>query len=225
MNKRIRSVWIVVVVGLLIGLTPSAVAASPGGAVNRGLPPLPEWPIVGPLLQRLGVVEPEAPPPPTPSPDLPEYRIADFEDLDTLEEVEAGERVRLIATDEDLNRMIAELLRQNVDGEASARLDFDVNQVTVNVQADEGVLEQSGTELPRQVRGDLNVTATVNVMAGNCRVYVEFKKVRVNRWSFGLRPVVERAINTRIPEIWPEELCVENMLFWEGEAAVEGYYR
>jgi hypothetical protein len=69
------------------------------------------------------------------------------------------------------------------------------------------------------------MTATLNVIGGSCRVYVEFKKIRVNRWSFGLRPVAERAINSRIPEIWPNDLCVERVLFWDGEAAVEGYYR
>jgi hypothetical protein len=204
----------------VIGPTPIAASAS-----QDVLPPLPEWPVIGPLLQRLGVVEADRSPPPTPDPALPEYRITGFEDFDDLDDIEAGERVRLVVTDNDLNRMVDQILRENVGDDADLRFEFDQSLITMWVRADEKLLEQAGAELPDRLRGDLDMSVTFETLAAGCQPYVEINKLRVNRWSFGLRPVAQRAINTRIPEVWPEQLCIERIILMDDEAAVEGYER
>ena len=79
-------------------------AATPVAAANSGtardLPPLPDWPVVGPVLRFLGIggETPETTmPSATPDPSLPEYTIETIEDFAQLREVEDGQRVRITA--------------------------------------------------------------------------------------------------------------------------------
>ncbi|MGC9521293.1 MAG: hypothetical protein ACP5HG_05355 [Anaerolineae bacterium] len=228
MTHRHRILTLLIVSVVLLSLTPARAAASVSGAPalaanTHALPPLPEWPIVGPLLQRLGVV---APPPPvevTPDPTLPEYRITDFEDLEQLEEIEEGERVRIVVTEADLNRMIAAAIEAEMSGEASAAVGFDTGEMVVDVSADASVLEQSGLDIPRQFRGDLDLSATLRIQASQCMPEVAITRLRLNRWGLGLRPIAQRALDTSLPEIWPGDLCVERVILSQDEAAVEGF--
>ena len=95
---------IAVAVALLTTTTMFVSAQAPAGAQapESVLPPLPEWPIIGPVLRFLGIIQEPAPEVlPTPDPSLPEFRIASLEDIDQLRDIETNKRVRVIATDTD----------------------------------------------------------------------------------------------------------------------------
>ncbi len=189
------------------------------------LPPLPEWPIIGPVLRSLGLVEAAQETLPVPDPARPEYRIRDFEDLDALDQIEEGRRVRFIAADEDLNRMIREILDENIGREATMTLRFEAHRLGVAIQADDALLDEAGVELPTRIRGNLDLAATLRLTSEDCVPRVAFEEIRLNRWSFGLRFIAQRLINARMPEMWPSTICVEQILLLPGEAAVEGYRR
>lgn len=218
---------------LLLALALLARSASVVGAeaLNEKLPPLPEWPIIGPVLRMLGITAPEPEPEamPTPDPGLPEYRITSFEDMESLDQIALNERVRIVVTDGDLNRMVLELL-QNADLVEDARLDldFDPGLVTADLQASASLLERLDLQfdIPRALRGrSIDATATMGVEATGCSINVSFDKLRVNNWRLGLRPLATRMVNERIPDFWASEICVEAVFLADGEAAVEGYRR
>ena len=218
---------LVLTLTLLASTAPIAKASSPGEA----LPPLPEWPIIGPVLRRLGVTppEPEPTPMPTPNPTLEEYRIRTLEDMEALQEIEPNTPVRVIATDEDLNQMVLEVLQDaNVVEDAGLDLDFDAGLVTIDLQASSALLDRLDLDfdLPAVVRGrNIDASATMGIEAVGCSVNVTFDKVRVNNWRLGLRPIAARMVNERIPDFWSSDVCVEGVYLMDGEAAVEGYRR
>lgn len=211
-------------------LAPSAPIVS-ASANTETLPPLPEWPIIGPLLRRFGVAPPEPEPTPMPAPDpaLEEYRISTLEDLQALEEIEPNTPVRIIATDEDLNQMALEVLQDaDIVEDASLDLDFDPGLVTIDMMVSSALLNQLelDVEIPAALRGrNIDASATMGIQAVGCSINVTFDKVRVNRWRLGLRPIATRMVNERIPDLWSSDVCVEGVYLMDGEAAVEGYRR
>jgi len=230
-KKTLMSIIVAVVLlttaPMLVSAHAPAGAQTPAGTPGAVLPPLPEWPIIGPVLRFLGLVQ-EAPPEvlPTPDPSLPEYRITSLEDVDQLHDIEANERVRIIATDTDLNRIIQDLLSEaGYSEDAGLKVAFDGPMITADAYAGARIIEQFGVEVPASLRRNFDVHATFTVEAAGCTVIVTFEEVKANRWSFGLRPAANRLINEQIPKFWPDELCVENVIVMDGEAAVEGYRR
>jgi hypothetical protein len=220
---------IAVAVVLLTTTTMFASAQAPAGARAPGavLPPLPEWPIIGPVLRFLGIIQEAAPEVlATPDPSLPEYRITSLEDIDQLRDIETNRRVRVIATDTDLNQMIRDLLAEaGYSEDASLKVAFSDPMVTGEAYAGAGIIERIGVDVPASLHRNFDILATFTVEAGNCSVTVEFEKVEANSWSFGLRPVANRLVNEQIPRLWPEEFCAESVIVMDGEAAVEGYLR
>ena len=212
---------------MLVSAQTPAGAHAPAGTPGAVLPPLPEWPIIGPVLRFLGLVQEAAPEVlPTPDPSLPEYRITSLEDIDQLHDIEANERVRIIVTDTDLNQMIRDLLSESGYSEdAGLKVTFDGPMITADAFADATIIERTGVDVPAALRTNFDVLATFTVEAGNCSVTVTFEEVKANRWGFGLRPAANRLINEQIPKFWPDELCVESVIVMDGEAAVEGYRR
>ncbi len=226
-TKTLMSIAVAVV--LLTTTTMFVSAQAPAGARAPGaaLPPLPEWPIIGPVLRFLGIIQEAAPEVlPTPDPSLPEYRITSLEDIDQLRDIETSRRVRVIATDTDLNQMIRDLLAEAGYGEdASLKVAFNDPMITAEAYAGAGVIERIGVDVPASLHKNFDILATFTVEANNCSVTVAFEKVEANSWSFGLRPVANRLVNEQIPRLWPEEFCAESVLVMDGEAAVEGYLR
>jgi hypothetical protein len=203
---------------------PAAAGLDQTGGAHQALLPITEWPVVGPVLQWLGVAS-SAVETPTPTPGLSEYRITSYEDLDNLKEIPSGERVRIIASESDLNAMILDAIAASVEGEARMALNVEPNRLHFTVWADQSLLEEAADYLPRQVRGDLDLTGTLALQASQCAPQVTVHRMRFNGWSFGLRLLAQRPINTRIREYWPDEICVERVLLMQDEAAVEGYRR
>lgn len=245
MMSRYRKLFLLIVSVVLLALAPAAALAGTASAAAPAhvetalaeaalaetalaetalaLPPLPEWPIVGPLLQRLGLVAPPQPVEVTPDPSLPEYRIVDFEDLERLEGVEDGERIRIIVAEADLNRMIEAAIESGAQGEASVVVGLNAGTMDVDIKADTSVLEQGGLNVPRQLQGDLDLVTTLHIQTSQCVPEVAITRLRLNRLGLGLRPIAQRALNTSLPEIWPADLCLERVILTSGEVAVEGY--
>lgn len=204
---------------LATAATPSAYAAEPAVA----LPPLPEWPIIGPLLLRLGIVEQTPEPAPLPNPNLPEYRISTLDDLNQLGGVGAGERIRVIASEASVNNMVQEALAQQGADDASFWIDFAPNEATVEASADASLVERADVNLPAIMRGNLRVSVAFSAGADTCLPSVDLRSVSVNSWRVGLRALVQRMVDERIAQVWPAEICIERILLMDGEAAVEGY--
>jgi len=224
-KKTLMAITIVVV--LLTTTTTLAGAYAPASTPGAVLPPLPEWPIIGPVLRFLGIIQEAAPEVrPTPDPSLPEYRITSLEDIAQLRDIETNKRVRVIATDSVLNQMIRGLLSEaGYSEDASLKVAFDDPMITADAYADAGIIEAFGVDIPASVRGNFDIFATFTVEADSCSATVAFGEVKVNNWSFGLRPIANRLINEQIPRFWPEEFCAESIIVMDGEAAVEGYRR
>lgn len=226
MNNRYRlaSLGLLLILSLTLTATPIAAAqtlAAPGA--QRELPPLPEWPIIGPILRMLGVGRAAAPAAPTLDPTLPEFHIRSWDDVKALEQIEPGERVRVIASDTDINRIAQEAIRERADENLSFRVDFGANQATIEASADAALVEQTGLSLPALIRGALRVELVGSATAENCRPIPDIQSLKVNGWGIGLRAIAQRAVDTQLPESWPSDICIEQILLMEGEAAVEGY--
>lgn len=204
-------------------VAPAASAAS--GPRAQALPPLPEWPIVGPILRMLGLVQAEPAPAVAPDPTIPEYRITSIADAEALPEFAEGERVRIVASDSDLNTIIEQTLQDNLGDGAAVAVDFDTGVVHVVIDANEELLDQAGADIPRFGNADLHLTASMTIDASDCQPTIGFSSISVNRWRIGLRVAAQRVVNTRLPEMWPQELCLERVFLMDGEAAVEGYRR
>ncbi len=185
------------------------------------------WPIIGPVLRFLGILQ-EATPEvrPAPDPSLPEYRITSLEDIDPLRDIETYKRVRIVVAEADLNQMIRNLLSEaGYSEDASLKVAFDDPMITADAYAGTTIIERIGVDIPTSLRRNFDILATFTVEAGNCSLTVAFEKVKVNRWTFGLRPVANRLVNEQIPKFWPEEFCAESVIVTDGEAGVEGYLR
>jgi len=205
---------------LLFSSTP-AVARTPGAA----LPPLPEWPIIGPVLRLLGIgAEPEAEVLATPNASLPEYRIETRDDIDALREVSPDESVRVVITDEDLNRLIREAVTQTAFSD-DIRVDvtFGDDEIAVKAFARADVADRLGLDVPIRLPERLDIEATFSARAENCMATFTFEEIRVNGWRAGLKPIANRIANEQAVQYWPDEACVEQIMVTDGEAAVEGY--
>jgi len=190
------------------------------------LPPLPEWPIIGPILQWLGIVEP-APAEIVELPedlDLPQYSIETLDDILALQDLTSGERVRVTATDTALTAIAREALG-NVKGVQNLALTFTPGKAAVYVEVDPSVLEEANLDLPINLKNTLKLEGVVSLDVSGCRATVVIEKVSVNKWSLGLKGLVQRWVNDELPGAWPSEVCVERITLNSGEIAVVGYRR
>jgi len=51
------------------------------------------------------------------------------------------------------------------------------------------------------------------------------EKVSINKWSIGMKGVVQNWLNEQLPGLWPSEICVERVTLKSGEIAIVGYRR
>ena len=221
--KHWRMITILVLSVLLLG-TAMPVQAAPSATA---LPPLPEWPIIGPILKWLGVVEPEPVEVVEPSEDLdlPQYSIETLDDILALRDLEVEERVRITATDTALTTIAQDALDEYTDGIQNFRVTFAPGEASVYVEVDPEVLAEADFELPVNLRNAIKLESTVELSASGCRAIVTIKKVSINKWSIGLRGFVQTWIDEELPGMWPSEVCVERITVKSGEIAVVGYRR
>jgi len=210
-----------VLASMLIGT-----GASPVYAGEQYLPPLPDWPIIGPILRWLGVDAPEPPEEsPTFDPSLPEYRIESMDSINALneDEFEVQKRVRFIITEAAANQIVSQAIEDNDLSGAEASFSFAPNALHATARADRRLLEGLGLDLPRFGGATLRAEATLDFVASNCMVSVKIDKLKLNGLSIGLRRAGERIANEAIPQYWPEQICVERVVVRQGEIVIEGY--
>ncbi len=230
MHKSRSPILIVVTLLLFVAVAPAQAAPVLPASLTQpslatALPPLPQWPIIGPILKMLGVV-PAQPPAeilPVPDPTLPEYRVSTLDDLNQLQDIEPGQHVRVVASDADLNQIAKQVLDEKVGSGASASVSFDTNLIAVQATGSADLIKQIGFDVPSLVRGTLTLSTTMTVSAANCRPVVQIQTLGVNGWSVGLRGIVQRGLNAQLPGMWPTDVCVEKVIVTPGEIAVEGY--
>jgi hypothetical protein len=214
----------ILVLSLLLLSTTMPVYAAPSAAT---LPPLPEWPIIGPILQWLGIVEPTPVEIVEPAEDfdLPQYTIETLDDILALQDLAVEERVRVTATDTALTAIAQEALGENVEGIRTFNLTFAPGKATVYLEVDPVVLTEANFDLPIKFRNTIKLEGTVELAASGCQVVVTIDKASINKWSIGLRGTVQSWINDQLPGSWPSEVCVERVTVKSGEIAVVGYRR
>ncbi|MBN1488039.1 MAG: hypothetical protein JW981_10385 [Anaerolineae bacterium] len=190
------------------------------------LPPLPQWPIIGPILQWIGIVpEAETPEAEVLDPTLPEFRVTSWEDLKALEtDLPRGERVRIIATDKDLNAVFNDLV-DGKDAVQSGSIDFDTNSVSGEIALKRELLEDYDVEIPDFISGDsLKASGTAEFSVESCRPVINIKKLRLNGRNMGLGKIAQGAINKILEENWISDVCLERVILTDGEIAVEGIW-
>ena len=214
----------IMVLSLLLLSTAMPVYAAPN---VTALPPLPEWPIIGPILQWLGVVEPEPAEivEPAEDLDLPQYSIETLDDILALQDLQSGESVRVTATDTALTTIGQEALDKYTDGIQNFKVTFTPGEATAYVEVDPSVLEDANLDLPVNLRNTIKLEGTVELSASGCQAIVILKKVSINKWSIGLRGFVQNWINEELPGAWPSEVCIERVTVKAGEIAIVGYRR
>lgn len=214
----------VILITLLFSVVTPVYAADPH------LPPLPEWPIIGPVLTWLGIIKPEpetllpeavAPTPiPTATPTYPQYTIATLDDVYALENVEKQTTVRLIASEMDINTLITENITY-IPGINHATLTLEEEIVAVDVRFDRAILQMLGIDLSVGDGNILNVTGRASLAVQDCRVTATLNQLKVN--GIGIKMLVGKQLNNLIEENWPDEMCVESLTVNKGEIVVEGY--
>ena len=212
------------VLGLLLLSTAMPVYAAPNATA---LPPLPEWPIIGPILQWLGVAEPE-PVEVVELPEdleLPQYPIETLDDILALQELASDERVRITATDTALTTIAREAVDKYTTGVQNLNLTFAPDKASAYVEVDPSVLEKANLDLPINSKNTLKLEGAVSFGAANCQATVTIEKVSINKWSIGMKGVMQQWLNEQLPSLWPSEICVERVTLKSGEIAVVGYRR
>ncbi len=218
-----RKIVVMLVLSLLLLSAAMPVQAASSATA---LPPLPEWPIIGPILQWLGVVEPEPVEivEPAEDLDLPQYTIETLDDILALQDLAVDERVRVTATDTALTAIAQEALG-NVKGVQNLSLTFTPGKAAVYVEVAPSVLEEANLDLPINLKNTLKLEGTVSLGTSGCRATVVIEKVSINKWSLGLKGLAQRWVNDELPGVWPSEVCVERITLKSGEIAVVGYRR
>ena len=215
-------VWRLVLIVFIV-----AGAATPAYAYagRDPLPPLPEWPVIGPLLRWLGVGESASEiATPTPDPALPEYRIKNVEDAQTFwEGLGLEERVRVVVSDEDIAILIEEQIA-NVKGLREASLTFDTDIVTIEAELEPDILDETGVKMPFFLKKKtLSGEITFSLEASSCQLLPTVEKVRVNHWTLPLGGFIQENIQDALDTEWPTGICVTTVYLTPGEIALEGY--
>ncbi len=216
---------------LLLGVTLITLLSSTpvAAGAETAIPPIPEWPIIGPVLRWLGLGDEEAPvaevpPPPTPDPNVPRYDVETLDDVWALQELPANAPVRVVATDAALNAIVQAQIA-GTPGVRSFVMRFDEDSTTARIVVARSLLEQNGLMIPDIIGGDqLSGGATVELAAEACRLEVAVKEVRINGQRIGLRRLAQDEINAWIDEEPAfDDICVEQVTIVPGEITVEGY--
>ena len=173
--------WRITTVVILSVLLLSVAAPAYAAPATTTLPPLPEWPIIGPILRWLGVVEetPEEIVEMPEEPDLPEYQIETWDDITALQDLASGERVRVLATDSALTA-IAQKPLTNTSMECRTSGRPSQKQATGYVELIRRCW-RSRFRPPVTLKNTLKIEATLTFQAGACRRQRTVERVSINK--------------------------------------------
>lgn len=229
--------WWILILTLML-LTSSTLPVYAFGEETE-LPPLPEWPIIGPVLRWLGVVPKENATPepdsarvaiPTPTAVIPEQRVTNFAEAKALwQALEAGEQVRIFIADSDINALLNREL-EDIPGIHSATWTTETDLTTLTVAADRSFIEEIAGGLPLFIKGEqLKGEITLEVKAVQCRPEITVTKIQVNTRTLPAVETVQALVDKAFDRIWQEDswfdnhLCVEVVQQTPGETVLEGY--
>ncbi|GEM_PF-556035 len=214
---------------LLLILTAMAppVAAAPQG---EQLPPLPEWPIIGPILRWLGLAPASPAPEPAPLPDLPpgviEYTPEGIEDLITLwEQMANGETVRVTLSEATLQAMVDRWI-EPLPGITDPSITFDEGKIRLEgTVATSEMEEYLGFQVPDFLaQDDLTVVLVLSAQAVDCRPQLTLEAVRVNGKGWPVKGLVQEQLNQQLDTLWPQaHLCIEAIHITDDALIVEGH--
>ncbi|HOV47152.1 MAG TPA: hypothetical protein PLM06_00770 [Anaerolineae bacterium] len=222
MSKHLRLGIAILAIGLALA-TPTVALAYQHGP---GLPPPPEWPVIGPILRWLGIIEETPAEMPAFDPTYTEHRLTTLQDAQSLwESLEPEARVRVIVGQEDANAALQTAV-QNVPGLDDVTLTFESGSVTLAATVKRSVLERQGVQLPffitsQEIKGELQIA----LGAAECRPTLTVQKVRLGKIGLPLRSLAEEAFNEQMQQEWMSQVCIERVFMLPGEFAVEGYRR
>jgi len=199
MNHRKITLSLILIALLLTGATP---VFAQRATVPDLLPPLPQWPVIGPVLRWLGVAEePEAVE--VPLRDLPEYTIETLEDVKALQDIETGQSVRIKAKDTDLNTLLAEA-SASINSVDRATVQFEEGAVSGNATLDRDLLAQINVDLP--IGGEsIQIMSAVEPSVAACQVTVKVKKFKIN--NLGLRLLLGSVVTGHSRQLAGGGLC------------------
>ena len=210
---------------LTAAMAPS-VTAAPQGA---DLPPLPEWPIIGPILRWLGLVkaEPRTATPAitlTPPSAIKEYTPETIVDLTALwEEIAGGETVRVTLREATLQAM-AERWIDPLPGVSGSLVEFTQGAITLSAIVDSSQLESYlGIDVPDfLVQGPTDVRLTFTARAEACAPQVEIESVALSGKELPLAGLVQRTLEEELAPLW-KKVCIEAIEITDDALIVEGH--
>ncbi len=189
-------------------------------APAAALPPVPEWPVIGPLLVKLGFVEPVR----TPDPTLTEYTVTTMEDIKALrDQIAPGERMRIVVA-ESLAQSLVIKAMEEAAFLRDVTLDFTEKGVLVTLKIDRSALEQSGARIPF-IKGDtLSISARLIFYARDGYLQVKVRALRVNGLPLPVGGLLAARLNELSAEKWPAWVTLEAVFMHEQDVAIEGFY-
>ncbi len=222
-----RTGYAVAIFLFLVAAVAPPVAAAPQGG---HLPPLPEWPIIGPILRWLGLGAEsggvELPSIPEPPPGVPEYTPAGVEELVALwEKMANGETVR-VRLDEGTVQAMADRWIEPLPGISALSVAFEGGQIRLEGTVATSEMEDYlGFKPPDFLAGDdLTVALVLSAQAVACRPQITLEAVRVNGKSWPVKGMVQEQLTQQLDEHWPEaHLCIEAIYITDDALIVEGH--
>lgn len=191
------------------------------------IPPLREWPIIGTIIRIVERIIKKAPEPVEPGatiePDLREIPIETREDILALRDLEPNERVRITATDAALVNIINNTIPGDFKEMIEPTVTFTKGKAIITADVDPKVLDSFDVDIPISVDDGLFGEVTLSFGATACRATVTVEYVAVNNFSIGLKKLAQDWLDTEIPGMWPEEVCVEYIVIEPGQFNAVGY--
>lgn len=184
------------------------------------IPPVPEWPVIGPLLVRLGLVEPARYPDPT----LKVYTISTMEELEALDEQLAPNQRARIVVAESLARSLIEEALKDVDFFKLTGLDFTQQGLLISFELERARLEQGGVRIPF-IKGErFAVSARLVFKAKEGYPQVKIRNLKVNGLPLPVGRLIEQRLNEVSEEKWPDWVVLEAVFMSENDVSIEGFY-
>ncbi len=197
---------------LVLATLAPPVEAAPQGA---DLPPLPEWPIIGPILRWLGLApestEVELPAIPDLPPGVSEYTPESIDDLVALwEKMANGETVRVTLQETTLQAMVDRWV-EPMPGLSSLSVTFEEGQIRLEgTVATSEMEEYLGFQLPDFLtQDDPTVVLVFTAQAVDCRPQITLETVRINGKGWPVKGMVQEQLTQQLDELWPQaHLCI-----------------
>lgn len=194
--------------------------AAPWSPTAARIPPVPEWPVIGPVLVRLGLVEPVRYPDPT----LKVYTVTTMDELEALDErLAPNQRARIVVA-EALAKSLIEDAFKDADFFKLTTLDFTKRGLLIGFELERARLEQGGVRIPL-IKGErFAVSARLVFKVKDGYPQVRIRNLKVNGLPLPVGRLIEQRLNELSKEKWPNWVVLEAVFMSEDDVSIEGYY-